>query len=85
MLPALMIQFQERYPNVYFKLCASTSDSIERSVAAGHFDLGVTLIPLERNDLNSLELFADEIVLAVSSRHQLAKQREVEPSVLSAF
>jgi len=82
-LPALIVQFQDRYPNVYFKLTASTSDSIERNVLAGHFDLGITLLPLERNDLDCLELFVDEIVLAVSSCHHLAKQTEVAPSVLN--
>jgi LysR family transcriptional regulator, cyn operon transcriptional activator len=83
MLPELIVQFQERYPNVHFKLSASISDSIERNVAAGHFDLGITLLPLERNDLASFELFADEIVLAVSSCHHLSKEREVVPSALN--
>jgi LysR family cyn operon transcriptional activator len=82
MLPAFIVQFQDRYPNVYVKLSAATSENIERGIAAGHFDLGITLLPLEHNDLDSLELFTDEIVLAVSSRHQLAKEIEVEPSVL---
>ena len=83
MLPELIVQFQDHYPNVYVKLSADTSDNIERGVAAGHFDLGITLLPLERNDLDSFELSADEIVLAVSSRHQLAKAKEVEPSALN--
>src|ERR1700733_1932147 len=83
MLPALIVQFQDRYPNVYFKLSADTSENIERSVAAGQFDLGMTLLPVARNDLDSLEVFADEIVLAVSSCHHLAEQREVEASVLN--
>jgi len=82
MLPELIVQFQDCYPNVYVKLSAATSDIIERGIAEGHFDLGITLSPLERNDLESLELFTDEIVLAVSTSHQLAKELEVEASVL---
>jgi LysR family transcriptional regulator, cyn operon transcriptional activator len=85
MLPELIVQFQARHPNVYFKMSASISDNVERSIAAGHFDLGITLLPLERNDLNSYELFVDEIVVAVSSRHHLAKQKEVEPSALNGL
>src|ERR1700733_2820810 len=56
MLPELIVQFQDRHPNVYFKMSAGISDNVERSIVDGRFDLGITLLPLERNDLNSLEL-----------------------------
>jgi len=83
LLPPIIVQFQTDHPNIYIKLTATTSDNIERGVAAGHFDLGITLLPLERDDLNSMPLFVDEIVVAVSSQHQLAKQKAIEPSVLN--
>jgi LysR family transcriptional regulator, cyn operon transcriptional activator len=83
LLPPIIVQFQTDHPSIYVKQTVTTSDNIERGIAAGDFDLGITLLPLEREDLNSILLFNDEIVVAVSSQHALAKQKAVQPSVLN--
>jgi LysR family cyn operon transcriptional activator len=82
-LPTIIDDFQKSHPNVHIKLSVRTSDNLEREIAKGDFDLGITMLPLTHDDLQSLELLTDEIVLAVSSKHPLSKQMEIHPSALN--
>jgi LysR family transcriptional regulator, cyn operon transcriptional activator len=78
-LPPLIAEFQKAHPQVYVKLSSATSDLIERGLLDGTIDLGLLVAPLERDDLRVLEVFSDEIVVAVPNGHEFTKRKQIKP------
>jgi LysR family transcriptional regulator, cyn operon transcriptional activator len=81
-LPSVIAKFQKVHPQVYVRLSSDTSDVIENGILDGSIDLGLLLLPLEREELKFTEVFADEIVAAVSPKHPLAKHKMLKASDL---
>ena len=77
-LPKWITEFNSLYPNVHVKARSGASEDVEDGVASGVLDLGFAILPLDHAELNSQELFSDEIALAVSKSHPLAKRKKLE-------
>lgn len=77
LLPRVIKQFQEAYPDVYIKLSSSTSDVLERGVLDGKYCLGFVSMPVEHEELQVAEVFSDEIVVALHKDHVLASRKAI--------
>jgi DNA-binding transcriptional LysR family regulator len=77
LLPALA-KFRESYPGVQVRVHRMFSRDIPHEVVNYRLDLGaVSFVPRDAQ-LQSTEIFKDELTLVVPPKHSLAKRKEVE-------
>ncbi len=81
-LPAWINSFSLLHPNVRVDVRAETTDAIESDLLNGNIDLGFSLVPVEHAELNTKQIFADEMVMVVSKKHPLAKKEKLAPADL---
>jgi DNA-binding transcriptional LysR family regulator len=81
--PALLAEVRRAHPNLDLKI---TVGSAERSIAmlrSGAGDLGLITLPVEANDLVSVPVLREELLLITYPAHPLAKKRQVTPADLT--
>lgn len=71
--PVLPI-FMERYPHVEVKLVEGSIEELERLAEEGKVDFALSLLPLRRHNLNYVELFQEEVLIAMSQHSSRAKE-----------
>ena len=78
-MPRVISEFKRHSPHVTIGLHEGTLDRLLPRLRAGDLDLIVGRVSAEllRPDLSSAALFDDPIVLAVSSRHPLARKSKI--------
>ncbi len=77
-LPPLIDEFQNRFPNIDVQVVTGTADSLLHQIRNGHIDLGVLTLPLNAPDLEVTPLTREEMVLVASPRHRkLARRRTI--------
>jgi LysR family cyn operon transcriptional activator len=81
-MTAWVAAFYALHPGVYIRVKAGPSEDIETGILDGDIDLGFTLLPKLHQELESAELFKDEIVLVASQEHKLAKKKSLKISDL---
>lgn len=69
--------FNELYPNVNVHGRSAAGDDLELDVLAGRVDIGFGIFPLGHSELNSRELFSEQIVVIASKDHNLAKKKKL--------
>ena len=67
MIPRVVRQVRERYPDVEVVLCEPASDQLRREAAEGKYDFAVVNLPVDETVLDAIPLEADVMVLAVPS------------------
>ena len=72
LLPSLMEEFIEMYPNIQFELYQSEYTNIEQKLIEGSLDLGFTCIDAIKH-VQYQELYYDEMFALVPQNHVLAK------------
>ena len=75
LMPPLVCQFKERFPNVHLRIEASPSSDIEEQLAANRLDLGLCLLPVAHDHLVSTRLFDETLVLVAPSDMPLPSRR----------
>lgn len=65
MIPDVVRQVREQYPDVEVVLCEPASDQLRREAAEGKYDLAVVNLPVDEALLDVIPLEADAMVLAV--------------------
>ncbi len=80
LLPHISSTISARYPHLELQLVEAKSPDIEQQLLEGALDIGVLADPVNNNKLISIPLFSEEFVLAVPSKHALAKQDSVKPT-----
>jgi DNA-binding transcriptional LysR family regulator len=81
--PALLAEVRRAHPNLDLKI---TVGSAERSIAmlrSGAGDLGLITLPVEANDLVSVPVLREELLLITYPAHPLAKKRQIVPADLT--
>jgi len=81
LLPAMISEFKEQYPEVTFSIKEQKSAAILDSIKQKQFDLGLIVNSEEIVDLQGLEekvLYKDKFVVGVSYNHPLAKQKSLD-------
>jgi len=84
-LPGWIAAFNAVHPDVHIQARSGSSEDIEAGVASGDFDLGFAILPVEHADLNTTELFSQEVVMVTSHKHPLAKKKKLEAADLHAL
>lgn len=65
MIPDVVRQVRERYPDVEVVLCEPASDQLRREAAEGKYDFAVVNLPVDEAVLDVIPLETDAMVLAV--------------------
>lgn len=77
LLPNVLGKFQERYPEVKFRLSVMNSDGIVHMVESNEVDIGAIEAPIHNKQLAVKECWQDSLVLVCHPDHDLAKGRRV--------
>jgi len=78
LLPPAIIEFKRLYPNIKLSVQGLRSGDIKKGLLENELDLGITFLPVEEKDLESIPLFDEELTLAVPANHPFAPLEEVE-------
>lgn len=82
MLPALLGDFKQQYPDVNIRLKVSNTDGIVSMVEDNVIDLGVVEAPVTNKNLAVELCRADQLVVVVSTKHPLASVRDLPAAEL---
>ena len=84
LLPSLMKEFIEMYPNIQFELYQSEYTNIEQQLIEGTLDLGFTCIDAIKQ-IHYQELYYDEMFALVPQNHMLAKYRVLSMEQITKY
>lgn len=79
----LIARFRVQAPEVRFRLYQSSAAAMAAQLRAGEIDLALSSQALPGADLDSAELFSEEVLLAVPPGHPLARRRTVAVAELA--
>lgn len=85
MLPVLLGDFKEKFPDVVIRLKVANTDGIVSQVENNMIDLGVVEAPVSNKNLVVEKCRMDELVLIVPLNHELAKQEVVSLSEITKY
>ena len=85
LLPGLLSQFTEIYPNVRPRVAVTDSASAIAQVADGHSDLGFVGMKVAHSSFEWTVVAEDELVLAVPGRHPFAGRASVDVTELQGL
>jgi len=85
MLPVLLGDFKEKFPDVAIRLKVANTDGIVSQVENNMIDLGVVEAPVSNKNLVVEKCRMDELVLIVPPNHALAKQEVVSLAEITKF
>ncbi len=71
LLPAITA-FYRRYPEIELSVQELATEEVKEGLLTNRVDLGIVYLPLEHKQQESIELFEDELQLAVTAGHPLA-------------
>lgn len=77
MLPQIMPSIRTRFPALRLLLREERTNRLTALVEAGDLDLALVAMESDLGDLETLPLFTDPFVLAVSRDHKLARRKRV--------
>lgn len=83
LMASWLAAFNAVHPNVLIHVRAAPSEDIEAGIISGTMDIGLSFLPVQHSELNSRELFKDEIVLVMSSHHEIAQKDSLQLSDLN--
>jgi LysR family transcriptional regulator, cyn operon transcriptional activator len=77
LMPACLAAFLRQHETVHVTLIERLADAVETEIEAGRIDIGIGYMPSQRTGLSFEPLYIEEMVLAVSPRHELAGRRHL--------
>jgi DNA-binding transcriptional LysR family regulator len=83
-LPVMLQQFRDRYPQVQIELHELTTDRQLIWLREGRIDVGLIRPPVIDSNFASQLIFQESLVVALPSNHYLAKLNTIDLSLLSA-
>lgn len=81
-LPPVLDAFRSRHPAVDVRIVPAATSRPIRALIAGAIDLCIVSTPVRDRRVRTTPLFDDEMVLVVSTRHELADRRSVDAADL---
>jgi LysR family hydrogen peroxide-inducible transcriptional activator len=82
LLPQVIVAFSTRYPGVEVVVHEDTTARLQELAAACEVDLAIASLPLQDERFSVVQLFEEELLLALPETHRLATQPEVRASDL---
>lgn len=71
--------FQQKYPLIELTLVENTTRNLEQLVLRGEVDFVISLLPIDRKEFDHVEIFSEELLLALPPKHPLAEEKGLEP------
>lgn len=72
LLTQTLISFHQKLPGISMSILELATEETRNGLLTNKLDLGVVFLPLDDEQLVSMELYREELSLAVSGRHPLA-------------
>jgi LysR family cyn operon transcriptional activator len=66
------------HPDVHIRARSGSSEDIEIGIVSGVIDIGISVLPVDHDEIKTAELFSDDLLLIVSKSHPLADKKELE-------
>ncbi len=85
LLPVLLGDFKQRYPDVHIRLTVSNTDGIVSLVETNAIDLGLVEAPVNNKNLAVELCRMDQLVAIAQPKHPLTKRSEVTTSKLATY
>jgi DNA-binding transcriptional LysR family regulator len=82
-LPVMLQQFHDRYPDVRIELHELTTDRQLIWLREGRIDIGLIRPPIIERDFNSKVIFQESVVVALPTNHHLADRDSIDLAVLA--
>ena len=76
-LPEVFSKFHRSYPDVQISIYRNFSHKILQRVEDGSIDLGIVTLPVKSPSLKVHSIYRDRVMLMVSTKNPLSKQKEV--------
>ena len=76
-LPDLFAEYSRMYPEVQISVYRNFSRKVLERVEDGAVDLGIVSLPVKSHSIKVHSIFRDQLMVMVSSRNPLAKQKAV--------
>lgn len=76
-LPRVMPELQRNYPELHLSLLEAQTKTLLGELARGTIDLALLALPVEKTDVETLPLFEDRFLLAVSADDPLPERARV--------
>jgi LysR family transcriptional regulator, hydrogen peroxide-inducible genes activator len=77
LIPHLLPDIRERFPELHLFLREDLTSHLLERLRQGRLDVLLLALPVNGDDVETLELFRESFVVALPSDHRLAAQREV--------
>jgi len=84
-LPVLLGDFKQRYPDVHIRLTVSNTDGIVSLVETNAIDLGLVEAPVNNKNLAVELCRMDQLVAIAQPKHPLTKRSEVTTNKLATY
>lgn len=82
-LPVMLQQFRDRYPDVHIELHELTTDRQLIWLREGRIDVGLIRPPMIERDFNSQVIFQESVVVALPTCHHLAMTASIDLTALA--
>lgn len=77
LLPELLMEYRRKHPHIKIEVFRNVSERIPSEVLERNLDFGFLSYDPMNPQLQSIEIYRDELTLVVPPRHPLAKRRQV--------
>ncbi len=75
LIAPLVSQFKQRFPGIHLQIHSQPSADIVTGLLANRLDVGFCLLPVPHNQLTTVPLFDERLVLVAPTRHPLTQSR----------
>lgn len=82
LLPPTVMKFHNSYPNVELSILGLRTGDIYTELLQNKLDLGIVLLPMEHDDLETIPLYRENLALAIHADHPVAQEPFVTLEIL---
>lgn len=82
-LPGILQKLKEKFPNANVTVVSGTSAALVEKISHGDIDVAFVSLPVEAANIQTEQLFSDEIVAIANPQHALAKQKVISAAALA--
>jgi LysR family hydrogen peroxide-inducible transcriptional activator len=83
-LPQVLSRFQKQVPKARIEIREDTTQPLLRQIVDGVVDLGILALPIQSDQIETVPLFTEDLLLVMPAHHPLARRRRLALNDLSA-
>jgi len=77
MVPVWLGVFTKAFPEVRVIVSTGTHHDLERGILDGNFELALSFLPVEADEMEHTKLFEEEVVMVISNDHPYSKHERI--------